>query len=201
MEPQAAAFIALWVRQHPEEIAKALASLRPMIPAAREDWIFGNPTGSRTVVLFQDRLGPGAGITLPVLAALSMRDTDIRVVVKELPASAMSTALASAAIASKAQGDKARRLFEFGLLATKGDLDESAITAAARFASLDEGKLARDRLDPAVQDYLRATRKLATDIGVTQGPVIVIGRDAYTGIPTVDALETAVAKEQSAARQ
>jgi protein-disulfide isomerase len=167
------------------------------------------------VALYDDKDAPAAGPTNPSVTLVEFFDyrcpyckqmnagidqllsefPNLRVVFKEFPILAPdSLTAAKAALAANAQGKYLpyHRL----LLAHRGDFDQATLDDLAQQAGLDIQRLHRDMEDPAYIAQMRATRKLAQEIGVEGTPAFILGDQLIGGAVPVEDLRQAIMKIQ-----
>ena len=146
----------------------------PMSPVS------GNAAGDVTVVEFFDYQCGYCKRTLKTMEDLLETDGGVRVVWKEFPIlGPVSQIAARAAMAAKRQGKYLE--LHLGLMGAPGKLTEERVFEIAGKTGLDVERLRRDMKDPAIQDYLDETRKLAREIGIGGTPAFVIGKKFYPG--------------------
>ena len=73
------------------------------------------------------------------------------------------------------------REFHVRLMAVPGKLTEEAVLRIAGETGLDTERLRRDTQDPAIERYLRETRKLAAEIESRRTPSFAIGGKLVRG--------------------
>ena len=164
------------VRAALREHDKALRS-HPMSPVS------GNPKGDVTLVEFFDYQCGYCKRSLKPVRDLLETDRQLRIVWKEFPIlGPVSRFAARAAMASEKQG----RYLEFhvAVMGSRGKLTEDRVMAIAGNVGLDLQRLRRDMGDPAIENYLDETNRLAQVLGIRGTPAFVIGDTLVLG--TVD---------------
>jgi protein-disulfide isomerase len=150
--------------------------------AANADAIFrspasvvaGNPRGDVSVVTFFDHNCPYCRDGAPDLAKLIAKDSNVRLVMKELPVLGPdSEKVARVALAAARQG-KYFELYE-RMFAEPGRTTEAKAMRIAAALGLDAERLERDKLDPAIDAALAEHKRLAKALGVRGVPFYLVG--------------------------
>lgn len=177
------AFETLERRQEVAKLAESQAAVEKHRKAIYDDpgdYVAGNPDGDVTLVEFFDYQCGYCKRSFGPLMDFVEKDGNIRLVLKEFPILGPNSLLATqAAIAAKNQGryfDMHRALYEH-----KGGIDEDAIMAVAAGLGLDVVKLKKEMGDPAIQDQVSRTYRLAEQLGVDGTPAFVMGGTLYPG--------------------
>lgn len=177
------AFETLERRQETAKLAQSQAAVEANRKAIYEDpsdHVAGNPDGDVTLVEFFDYKCDYCKRSFEPLMDFVEKDGNIRLVLKEFPILGPNSLLATqAAIAAKNQG----RYFEMhrALYKHKGGIDEDAIMAVAGDLGLDVVKLRKDMGDPAIQDQVSRTYRLAEQLGIDGTPAFIAGGTIYPG--------------------
>ena len=161
------------VRAALREHDKALRS-HPMSPVS------GNPKGDVTLVEFFDYQCGYCKRSLKSVKDLLETDRQLRIVWKEFPIlGPVSRFAARAAMASEKQG----RYLEFhvAVMGSSGKLTEDRVMAIAGNVGLDVRRRRRDMEDPAIENYLDETIRLAQTLGIRGTPAFVIGDTLVPG--------------------
>ncbi len=159
-------------------------------------YVAGNPNGDVTVVEFFDYRCGYCRKARSEIVKLIENDSNVRLVVKELPIlSEVSHEAAKAAIAALNQGGDQYWKFHQALLSVD-DLDSDAIYDVAGGAGLDVARLKKDMADPSVEDKIRKTHELAETIGVDGTPAFIIGDQLYPGYMSADDLKDIVTAQR-----
>ena len=177
------------VRAALREHDKALRS-HPMSPVS------GNPKGDVTLVEFFDYQCGYCKRSLKPVKDLLETDSQLRVVWKEFPIlGPVSRLAARAAMASKKQG----RYLEFhvAVMGSRGKLTEDRVMAIAGSVGLDVQRLRRDMEDPAIDNYLDETIRLAQVLGIRGTPAFVIGDTMVPGAVDGVRLKELIARARS----
>lgn len=160
--------------------ALALKQYRSELVLDAHSPVGGNPKGDITVVNFFDyNCGYCKRVALTVSAVLKS-DPNVRVVYKEFAILGPQSILAArAALAAKRQG----KYHEFhGALMSTERANANSVAAIARDLALDYAKLVKDMEDPAIDEQLERTYRLATAIGINGTPAFVIGDRLVPGV-------------------
>lgn len=177
------AFEELERRQEVAKLAETQAAVEKHRKAIYDDpgdYVAGNPDGDVTLVEFFDYQCGYCKRSFEPLMDFVEKDGNIRLVLKEFPILGPNSLLATkAAIAAKKQG----RYFDMhrALYGHKGEIDEDAIMAIAGDIGLDLARLKKDMGDPAIQDQVSRTYRLAEQLGVDGTPAFVAGGTMYPG--------------------
>lgn len=162
----------------------------PMSPAS------GNPKGDVTLVEFFDYQCGYCKRSLKPVMDLLEADKQLRVVWKEFPIlGPVSRFAARAAMASVKQG----LYFEFhvAVMGSRGQLTERRVMAIAGDVGLDVRRLRRDMEDPAIENYLDETIRLARTLGIKGTPAFVIGDTLVPGAVGGERLKELIGKARS----
>ena len=173
------------LRQHD----KALRS-HPMSPVS------GNPKGDVTLVEFFDYQCGYCKRSLKPVRDLMETDRRLRIVWKEFPIlGPVSRFAARTAMASEKQG----RYLEFhvAVMGSRGKLTEDKVMAIAGSVGLDVQRLRRDMENPAIEEYLDETIRLARVLGIGGTPAFVIGDTLVPGAVGGDRLKELIARARS----
>ena len=168
---------------------KALRA-HPMSPVS------GNPNGDVTLVEFFDYQCGYCKRSLKPVMDLLESDRQLRIVWKEFPIlGPVSRFAARASMASEKQG----RYLEFhkAVMGSRGKLTEERVMAVAADAGLDVQRLRRDMADPAIEDYLDETIRLARTLGINGTPAFVIGDALAPGAVGGERLKELIAEARS----
>jgi protein-disulfide isomerase len=184
--------IETYIRQNPEILRDALVALAAREEAARQragiaqvrndagDPVLGNPDGAITVYEFSDyNCGYCKRMFAPVIALLA-NNSDVRMVIKEFPIlSQSSLTAAKAGIAAQKQGKF--ETFHKSLMTYRGQVNDDAITAAAKAADVDIDQMRRDMDSKDTTAIITRTRAAAAALGINGTPGFVIGDTIIPG--------------------
>lgn len=188
------AFEALETKQATAEFEKTQAAIernRKAIYDNPMDYVTGNPDGDVTIVEFFDYQCGYCKRSFEPLMDFVKADGNIRLILKEFPIlGPVSLTASQAAIAAKKQG----RYIEMhaALYEHKGGLDEDGVYEIAKDVGLDLAKLKKDMADPAIQDHVSRTYRLAEQLGVDGTPAFIAGGTMYPGVVDKERLEKIV---------
>ena len=164
----------------------------PALVKTPADPIAGNPNGDVTVVEFYDLRCPYCRRMVPVLADLLRKDSNIRLVYKDIPILGPDSVLgARAVLAAQRQGGYLR--MHDAIMASPPTITEDTLRQDADHAGLDWDRMQRDMADPALTARIAANIALAHDLGIDGTPVYVIGTRMLPGAVDLAELEGAVA--------
>ncbi len=144
------------------------------------DPMAGNPQGQVTITEFFDYQCPHCVAMTTVIDSLIAENPNLRVIFKEFPIrGAVSDFAAKAALAAKLQG----KYFEFhkALMAAAGqNLTQDSVLNVAKSVDLDVAKLKTDMNSSEVQQQIKATHKLAQNLGIIGTPALFIAKTNVT---------------------
>ncbi len=188
---------------HPEVLPEAMDRLRQnqtltALAAAGDNLnvpfpgaVLGNPRGRRVLVEFTDYNCTYCRRSVADVAALIATDPQLKVVVRELPILAPSSAVAARmALAAAEQGKFAR--FHEAMFAA-GHPDPRTMAAAAQAAGLDLARAAKVAADPATEAELAHNLDYARQLGINGTPAWITGGRMISGAIGREALARAVA--------
>ncbi|MCL1892420.1 MAG: thioredoxin domain-containing protein [Alphaproteobacteria bacterium] len=154
--------------------------------------IMGNEAGSKTIFFFTDMLCPYCARAHSELARVVEDNSDVRVVIKNMPLpmhGEEAVMAARATIAAKIQSNaKAIALDEalmkdFAKWAVKNDLKASTknVMDLAKKAGLDTERLEKDMKGDVVRNELAQVSELAQRFGIQGTPFLIVGDQAFPG--------------------
>ena len=158
--------------------------------------VSGNPRGDATLVEFFDYQCGYCKRSLQPVKDLLESDGQLRIVWKEFPIlGPVSRFAARAGMAAARQG----RYLEYhvAVMGSRGKLTEDRVMAMAADAGLDVRRLRRDMQDPAIEDSLDETIRLARTLGINGMPAFVIGDTLFPGAVGGDRLKALIATARS----
>jgi protein-disulfide isomerase len=148
----------------------------------------GNPKGDVSLVEFFDYRCGYCKQVEPALDALLETDRQLRVVYKEFPVLGPdSVTAARAALASHRQGKYG--VFHRAMMATKGQINDTAVFKVAGSVGLDIERLKRDMEAPEIDRMLKANLALAEALNIRGTPGFVVGNEIVPGAISLDALK------------
>ena len=153
---------------------RAVAANQQQIFHSPSSTVVGNPNGDVSVVAFFDFNCPYCRKDAPSLERLVADDSQVRLVLKELPVLGPdSEAAAKVALAAGRQG-KYFELFQ-RLFATPGRATEAKALRVAGELGLDQERIKQDVRDPAIAAALAENEKLAASLKVRGVPFYIVG--------------------------
>lgn len=196
-----------YILEHPEILPEAMENLRKRETgkqlAATGDkleqgfpgMVLGNPNGSVVLVEFTDFACGYCRASVPEVEALIAGNPDLKIVVRELPIIAPTSADAARwALAAAEQGKFPA--FHKAMFAA-GRTDAASIEAAARAAGLDLDRARAFIKDPRVETELKTNLDLARQLGIDGTPSWVVGDQLLAGAVGRDVLGKAIAAARS----
>ena len=169
------ALVALAAR---EEAARQRAGIAQVRNDAG-DPVLGNPDGAITVYEFSDyNCGYCKRMFAPVMALLA-NNSDVRMVIKFPILSPSSLTAAKAGVAAQKQGKF--KTFHESLMTYRGQVNDDAITAAAKAADVDIDQMRRDMDGKDTTAIIARTRAAAAALGINGTPGFVIGDTIIPG--------------------
>ena len=157
------------------------------------DQVGGNPKGDVTVVEFYDVRCPYCRRMVPVFGELLKRDSNIRIVYKDLPVLGPgSVAGAKALMAAQMQGGYLK--LHALLMAANPAMDEATIKAASDKVGLDWARLKRDMEAPEIKARIDANLALSHQLDIQGTPAYIVGTRLLPGAVELAELQDAVAE-------
>jgi len=143
--------------------------------------VIGNPDGDVTVVEFFDYNCPYCKRAADEVAKVLDTDKEVRIVYREWPILGEGSVFAArAALAARAQGKYPE--MHKALMSMRGRVNERSTLQAAAELGLDIDQLRADMEDPAVQEHIDTTMRLASSLGFSGTPSFVIGEARSPGL-------------------
>src|SRR3990167_1488843 len=140
-----------------------------------------NPNGNVTLVEFFDYQCGHCKNVASVIEDLVKKDSNLRVIFKELPIfGGDSQYAAKAALASMKQGANKYYPFHSALLKATTPLSKDKVLAAAKSVGLNVEQLKKDIEDHAILQQIRDNFKLAQALQVAGTPTFVLGNKSFT---------------------
>jgi protein-disulfide isomerase len=144
--------------------------------------VTGNAQGDVTVVEFFDYQCPHCKDMGPVVDNLSKNDSNLRVVLKELPIfGGNSKDVSMLALAAMQQGADKYAKFHAALLAAPNPLSKEKALELAKTVGLDTDKLSKDMNSDAVKKQIDDNFKLAQSLGLMGTPTLVVSKWQVNG--------------------
>lgn len=178
-----------------KETGKQLGAVGDKLEVAFPGAVLGNPNGTTVLVEFTDFACGYCRTSVPDVEALIAADPDLKVVVRELPIIAPTSADAARwGLAAAEQGKYPA--FHKAMFAT-GRTDAASIDSAARASGLDLDRARKFIANPKVDAELRSNLELARQLGIDGTPSWVVGDQLLAGAVGRDALGKAIAASRS----
>ncbi len=161
---------------------EAVAKHRDALVNKAGDPVGGNPDGNVTIVEFFDYNCGYCRQLAPRLADLVATDGNIRVVYKEFPILAKSSATAArAALAVQDQAPEKYEAFHRDLMKSGEEPTPEALAELARAHGLDGDAIKAAATSNTYDQRLQANIDLAQSLGISGTPAMVIGDQVITG--------------------
>jgi protein-disulfide isomerase len=203
-----------YIRENPEIIEEALQALqersaaeaemrtRQTIAALQDDLfhhpdapVGGNPDGDVTLVEFFDYRCGYCKRVHPTVQELLARDSNIRLVYKELPIlGADSVFAARAALAAHRQDPAKYSQLHDALMETRGSLDEASVMQIAAEVGLDPARLRQDMAAPEIDAAFQRNFRLAQALEISGTPSFVVGDTLVPGVASLETFQQLVAR-------
>ncbi|MEO7248333.1 MAG: DsbA family protein [Novosphingobium sp.] len=175
-----------------KEDVKRLSGIRIDVEKAWPGEVLGNPQGKVTLVEFTDFACTYCRRSVADVEALIAANPDLKVVLRQLPIIAPTSAdAARMGLAAAEQGKYAA--FHKAMFAA-GRPDKASIEAAARSVGIDLARAQRVIADPRIEDELSRNIDLARQLGFTGTPAWVTGDTVISGAVGEKRLATAIAE-------
>lgn len=166
---------------------KFIVENKAAIFAAPTDFVFGNPKGDVTVVEFFDYNCGWCKKAVSELVELPKKDSNVRIILKELPVYGGETSVtaAKAAMASIAQGKYLE--FHVALMQQKPVTNDNLYKVAQK-VGLDVERLKKDMAAPAIEAALKQNVAIARTLGIEGTPGFLADTKVYPGYIPQDQL-------------
>lgn len=193
-----------YILAHPEILPEAMENLRKKetdkqiaatgdkLEVAFPGAVMGNPNGTVTLVEFTDFACTYCRQSMADVEALIAANPDLKVVIRELPIIASTSADAARWGLAAAQQGKYPE-FHKAMFAA-GRTDAISIEAAARAVGLDLDRARKFIDDPKVKAELAGNLELARQLGIDGTPSWVVGEQLLSGAVGRDVLGKAIAE-------
>ena len=191
-----------YIVSHPEVLVEAadqlktqgserqLAEIADQVAKPYPGAVLGNPAGTVTLVEFTDFACTYCRGSLADVEALIAANPDLRVVVRELPIIAPTSADAARwGLAAAAQGKYPA--FHKAMFAA-GRTDPASVAAAARAAGLDLVRARQAMTDPKVNAEIAANMEFARKLQISGTPSWIVGKRLIVGAVGREALAKAL---------
>lgn len=192
-----------YLMAHPEILPKAMAELerrqnshqlagvRADVERAAAGTVLGNPQGKVVLVEFSDYACGYCRKSMADVDALIAANSDLKVIVRELPI--LTPASADAAKMAIAAAEQGRYPAFHKAMFEAGRPDSASIAAAAAAAGMDLVRAREVIARPATEAELVRNLDLAKALGFTGTPSWVVGEAMLTGAVGKDQLAEAIA--------
>jgi protein-disulfide isomerase len=158
--------------------------------------VIGNPDGGVALVEFFDYRCPYCKKIAPDLQEVLATQSDVRIIMKEYPILGPESVVGARAALAAARQDKYKE-FHFALMASPGDMSERHILATAKQVGIDTDMLRKDMESDEIGTMLARNRDLASTLGITGTPALVIGDQVIPGAINLQTLLSLIAQERS----
>ena len=191
-----------YIVSHPEVLVEAadalksqgserqLADIAGPVVTPYPGAVLGNPNGKVTLVEFTDFACTYCRGSLADVEALIAANPDLRVVVRELPIIAPTSA--DAARWGLAAAEQGKYPAFYKAMFAAGRTDPTSVTAAARAAGLDIDRARKVVADPKVNAEIAANLEFARKLQISGTPSWVAGKQLIIGAVGREALNRAL---------
>lgn len=171
---------------------KTIAAQRQALLANPQDEVLGNPKANVSVVVFYDPRCPYCRRMMPVFSQLLQSDSNVRLVLKDLPILGPASVLEThALIAAQKQGGYLKLMS--ALMAAPPDATQTMVEEQAGKLGLDVPRLRQDMQDASIATRIDANLDLARKLGIEGTPMMVVGDQVMQGAVGLPELQAAVA--------
>lgn len=191
-----------YILEHPEILPQAMENLRKKETGAQlsnvgdkvakpfPGAVMGNPNGKVVLVEFTDFACGYCRQSVADVDALIAEHPDLKVVIRELPVIAPTSADAARwGLAAAEQGKYAA--FHRAMFAA-GRTDQASIEMAARAAGLDLDRARSFASDPSVRAEIASNLEIARQLGIEGTPTWVVGKEILSGAVGKETLAKAI---------
>lgn len=178
-----------------KEAGKQLGAVGDKLEVAFPGAVMGNPNGTTVLVEFTDFACGYCRASVPEVDALIAANPDLKVVIRELPIIAPTSA--DAARWGLAAADQGKYPAFHKAMFAAGRTDAPSIAGAAKAAGLDLDRARKFIADPRVDAELRNNVELARQLGIDGTPSWVVGDQLLAGAVGRDQLGKAIAAARS----
>jgi len=175
-----------------EAARQALASNADALFRNPEDPVKGNPQGRVTMVEFFDARCGYCKALHPTMEEAIRRNSQLRVVLKDIPILGPNSVLASRALFAAQRQGKYVQLYD-ALMRGRDDTTEAVLRREAERLGADWARLRRDMDDPAIMRRIEANVNLARALNIQGTPAMVVGSTIIPGAVSLQQLEAAIA--------
>ena len=173
-----------------KETGKQLGAVAAKLEVAFPGAVMGNPNGTMVLVEFTDFACGYCRASVPEVDALIAANPDLKVVVRELPIIAPTSADAARwGLAAAEQGKYPA--FHKAMFAA-GRTDAASIESAAKASGLDLDRARKFIADPRVDAELKNNIAMARQLGIDGTPSWVVGDQLLAGAVGRDELGKAI---------
>ncbi len=138
---------------------------------------------------------------LPEVAKVIAADKKLRVLFIDFPILSEDSVTAARAAIAVNRLDKTKYFaFHSELMKQSGKFDEKVVLELAKKVGIKVEALKAEMAKPEVTDILDKHRALASDLGITGTPGLIIGNEVIPGAMSADELQKAIAGARSAAK-
>ncbi len=209
--PGIQSIVAEYIENHPEAIVAALDAERARqalqeqsrasaaihehlaeLFADRGSPAMGDPRGDVNVAEFFDFRCPYCKRTAPFLERLLARDRRVRIVFKNFPVLGPDSIYTARLGLAAARVGRFADFYKTIFARVPAHANRGAIDKAVRSIRLNPAALYAESQTPEIEAVVRRDLRLASALGITGTPALVIGDQLLAGAPTQEQLDAAV---------
>ena len=181
---------ALQETEQREQVGEAIRENQAALLEDPRSPVMGNPTGAVTVVEFFDYACGFCKQVLPHVLSAIDKDSEIRLIMKELPILGDSSVYASrTGLAIWKHYPEAYSDYHNQLMGHQGHLTETVVDRLARQLGLDLQLLERERDSQEISDMIDDTYALARNLTIRGTPAFIFGETLIPGALSLEAME------------
>lgn len=162
-------------------------------------WVGGNPEGDITVVEFMDYRCGFCRRAAPEIEKLLVNDTNVRLVIKELPILGDQSVIMSrfAIAAHQVAGDDAYKAVHDVLMAMNGDVDDARLRRVAEDLQLDADAILAQMGSDDVTQVIAENRALAQALNISGTPSFIVKDELLRGFLPADQMEIVIDEKRN----
>lgn len=184
------------IKMQADQLAKSAGSIVALKKDLQENPaspFAGNAKGDITIVEFFDYHCGYCKHMLPVVSKILEEDKNVRFVFKEFPILSDDSTMAAKAALAVWKIDQAKYFaFHSALMKASGAYNMQQLQDTAKAVGIDPEQLKKTMEDPDITKELEKNRDMATAVGISGTPAIIIGTELMPGALDYDALKAKI---------